>query len=48
MPDEDEFPDDGEDFLDEIMRERTAKNPVFPALVEAALRRRPEMRRTER
>ena len=33
-----------EDFLDEIVRERTAKNPRFPELVEAALRRRTLLR----
>jgi len=33
-----------EDFLDEIVRERTAKNPAFPELVEAAVRRRALLR----
>ncbi len=28
------------DFLDEVVDERTAKNPEFPELVEAAARRR--------
>jgi HPt (histidine-containing phosphotransfer) domain-containing protein len=28
------------DFLDEVVEERTARNPEFPALVEAAERRR--------
>ncbi len=28
------------DFLDEVVDERTARNPEFPALVEAAERRR--------
>lgn len=28
------------DFLDEIIEERTAQNPEFPQMVEAALRRR--------
>jgi predicted transcriptional regulator len=28
------------DFLDEIVEERTAENPGFPQLVEAAVRRR--------
>lgn len=28
------------DFLDEIVEERTARNPDFPDLVEAAVRRR--------
>lgn len=30
----------GRDFLDEVVDERTAHNPEFPALVEAAERRR--------
>ena len=30
----------GSDFLDEVIDERTARNPEFPALVEAAERRR--------
>lgn len=30
----------GEDFVEEVVRERTASNPEFPALVEAALSRR--------
>lgn len=34
----------GEDFLDEIVRERTAENPEFPELVEAAVRRRALLR----
>jgi ribosome-binding protein aMBF1 (putative translation factor) len=29
-----------DDFVDEIVEERTQKNPEFPDLVEAALRRR--------
>ena len=29
-----------QDFLDEIMDERTERNPAFPALVDAAERRR--------
>ena len=33
-----------EDFLDEIVRERTAKNPEFPQLLEAAVRRRALLR----
>jgi ribosome-binding protein aMBF1 (putative translation factor) len=28
------------DFLDEVIRDRTAKNPGFPAMVDAALRAR--------
>jgi ribosome-binding protein aMBF1 (putative translation factor) len=28
------------DFLDEVIRDRTAKNPGFPAIVDAALRAR--------
>lgn len=28
------------DFLDEVIAERTAQNPEFPQLVEAAIRRR--------
>jgi ribosome-binding protein aMBF1 (putative translation factor) len=32
------------DFLDEIVDERSARNPEFPELVEAALRRRQLMR----
>ena len=28
------------DFLDEVVADRTAKNPEFPRLVEAAVRRR--------
>jgi ribosome-binding protein aMBF1 (putative translation factor) len=32
------------DFLDEIVAERTAANPEFPLLVEAALRRRQLLR----
>lgn len=32
------------DFLDEIIRERTKKNPRFPALVAAALDRRKLLR----
>ncbi len=34
----------GGDFLDEIIRERSAKNAEFPELVEAALRRRELLR----
>ena len=30
----------GRDFLDEVVDERSARNPEFPALVEAAERRR--------
>jgi hypothetical protein len=30
----------GRDFLDEVVEERTARNPEFPAMVEAAERRR--------
>lgn len=30
----------GRDFLDEVVDERTARNPEFPAMVEAAERRR--------
>jgi len=33
-----------DDFLDEIVRERTAKNPKFPELVDAAVRRRQLLR----
>jgi ribosome-binding protein aMBF1 (putative translation factor) len=33
-----------EDFLDEIVRERTAKNSKFPELVDAASRRRTLLR----
>ena len=29
-----------EDFLDEVIRERSVENPGFPTLVEAALERR--------
>ena len=32
------------DFLDEIVDERNKRNPVFPDLVEAALRRRQLLR----
>ncbi len=32
------------DFVDEIVAERTARNPEFPDLVEAALRRRQLLR----
>src|SRR5438309_318327 len=32
------------DFLDELIEERTQHNPEFPALVEAALRRRQLLR----
>lgn len=32
------------DFLDEIVRERSASNPEFPRLVDAAARRRAVMR----
>lgn len=31
---------DEEDFLAELIAERTKKNPSFPAMVEAALQRR--------
>ncbi len=31
---------DNDDFLDEIVRARSVKNPEFPDLVEAARRRR--------
>jgi predicted transcriptional regulator len=30
----------GHDFLDEVVDERTARNPEFPAMIEAAERRR--------
>lgn len=33
-----------DDFLTEIVAERTARNPEFPGLVEAALRRRELLR----
>lgn len=33
------------DFLEEIIEERTAQDPEFPQLVEAALRRRKLLRR---
>jgi ribosome-binding protein aMBF1 (putative translation factor) len=33
-----------DDFLDEIVRDRTAKNAEFPLLVEAAVRRRALLR----
>jgi ribosome-binding protein aMBF1 (putative translation factor) len=33
-----------DDFVDEIVEERTQKNPEFPDLVEAALRRRQLLR----
>lgn len=33
-----------EDFLTEIIAERTARNPEFPGLVDAALRRRELLR----
>jgi len=32
------------DFLDKVIAERTKKNPNFPALVEASLRRRQFLR----
>jgi ribosome-binding protein aMBF1 (putative translation factor) len=32
------------DFLDEVIEERTGRNPEFPALVEAAERRRELLR----
>jgi ribosome-binding protein aMBF1 (putative translation factor) len=32
------------DFVDELIAERTARNPEFPELVEAALRRRELLR----
>jgi DNA-binding XRE family transcriptional regulator len=32
--------DDGEDFLDELIRTRSLRNPRFPSLVEAASARR--------
>ena len=32
------------DFLTELIEERTARNPAFPALVEAALKRRDLLR----
>jgi ribosome-binding protein aMBF1 (putative translation factor) len=34
----------GDDFLDEIVRDRTAKSAEFPQLVEAAVRRRALLR----
>lgn len=33
-----------EDFLDELIAERTEKNPAFPAMVDAAARRRELLR----
>ncbi len=33
-----------DDFLDELIAERTAQNPEFPELVEAAVRRRELLR----
>jgi len=33
-----------DDFLDELIRERTERNPEFPHLMEAALRRRELLR----
>ncbi|HEY7356717.1 MAG TPA: helix-turn-helix transcriptional regulator [Ktedonobacterales bacterium] len=33
-----------EDFLDELMREGTAKDPRFPEMVEAQLRKRQQLR----
>ncbi len=33
-----------QDFLDEIVHERSERNPAFPELVEAALRRRQLLR----
>jgi hypothetical protein len=35
------------DFVEEIVDERTAANTEFPALVEAALRRRESLRSAE-
>lgn len=35
---------DSEDFLDELMREFTAEDPSFPALVEASMRSRKLLR----
>ena len=35
---------DNDDFLTEIIAERTARNPAFPGLVEAASRRRELLR----
>ena len=35
---------DKEDFLDELIAERTRNNPKFPKLVEAALQRRRDAR----
>lgn len=35
---------DAKDFLDEIVEERTQRNPGFPDLVDAALRRRQLLR----
>ena len=37
----------GEDFVEEIVRERTAANPEFPALLEDARRRHREHRSTD-
>ncbi|MGH3031714.1 MAG: helix-turn-helix domain-containing protein [Gaiellaceae bacterium] len=37
-----------EDFLTEIVAERTARNPEFPGLVEAAVRRRELLRELAR
>jgi ribosome-binding protein aMBF1 (putative translation factor) len=36
------------DFLDEVIEERTGRNPEFPSLVEAAERRRELLRRLAR
>ena len=36
------------DFLDEVIEERTRRNPEFPALVDAAERRRELLRRLAR
>ena len=33
-------PDNGIDFLDEVIAERSARNPAFPAMVEEAYQRR--------
>jgi hypothetical protein len=37
---DDDFDDDGPDFLDELIAESTARNPEFPKLMEEARRQR--------